>query len=178
MGGMRPDPQQMFNRMDKDGSAGIDKDELSAMTEKMAEASATEIDAVSLVEVYDGDEDGILNQDETHAAMESLKAQLGPPANGGPGQGEDRRHLRKRGLPAYMGRTALKVSPPSTNFWQPCPNRKMKRTQRASSRNGWRPCRAKTMLTTPLTPRHRKGPATCSKAGGRQESHSGCDYIL
>jgi len=80
MGGMRPDPQQMFNRMDKNGSAGIDKDELSAMTEKMAEASGTEIDAVSLVEEYNGDEDGILNQDETHAAMESLKAQLGPPA--------------------------------------------------------------------------------------------------
>jgi len=70
MGGMRPDPQQMFNRMDKDGNAGIDKDELSAMTEKMAEASGTEIDVVSLMEEFDGDEDGILNQDETHAAME------------------------------------------------------------------------------------------------------------
>lgn len=87
MGGMRPDPQQMFNRMDKDGSAGIDKDELSAMTEKMAEASGTEIDVVSLMEEFDGDEDGILNQDETHAAMESLKEQMGPPPNGGPGAG-------------------------------------------------------------------------------------------
>ena len=87
MGGMRPDPQQMFNRMDKDGSAGIDKDELSAMTEKMAEASGTEIDVVSLMAEFDGDGDGILNQDETHAAMESLKAQMGPPPNGGPGAG-------------------------------------------------------------------------------------------
>ncbi len=34
MGGMRPDPQQIFNRMNKDGSASIDKDELSAMTKK------------------------------------------------------------------------------------------------------------------------------------------------
>ena len=87
MGGMRPDPQQMFNRMDKDGSAGIDKDELSAMTEKMADASGTEIDAVSLMAEFDGDGDGILNQDETHAAMESLKEQMGPPPNGGPGAG-------------------------------------------------------------------------------------------
>ena len=87
MGGMRPDPQQMFNRMDKDGSAGIDKDELSAMTEKMADASGTEIDVVSLMAEFDGDGDGILNQDETHAAMESLKAQMGPPPNGGPGAG-------------------------------------------------------------------------------------------
>lgn len=87
MGGMRPDPQQMFNRMDKDGSAGIDKDEVSAMTEKMAEASVTEIDVVSLMAEFDGDEDGILNKEETHAAMESLKAQMGPPANGGLGAG-------------------------------------------------------------------------------------------
>ena len=87
MNGMRPDPQQMFNRMDKDGSAGIDKDELSAMTEKMADASGTEIDVVSLMAEFDGDGDGILNQDETHAAMESLKAQMGPPVNGGPGAG-------------------------------------------------------------------------------------------
>ena len=87
MGGMRPDPQQMFNRMDKDGSAGIDKDELSAMTEKMADASGTEIDAVNLMAEFDGDGDGILNQDETHAAMESLKEQMGPPPNGGPGAG-------------------------------------------------------------------------------------------
>jgi hypothetical protein len=86
-GGMRPDPQQVFNRMDKDGSAGIDKDELSAMTEKMADLSGTEIDVVSLMEEFDGDADGILNQDETHAAMESLKEQMGPPPNGGPGAG-------------------------------------------------------------------------------------------
>ena len=85
MGGMRPDPQQMFNRMDKNGSAGIDKDELSAMTEKMAEASGTEIDVVSLMAEFDGD--GVLNPEETHAAMESLKAQMGPPPNGGPGAG-------------------------------------------------------------------------------------------
>ena len=86
-GGMRPDPQQMFNRMDKNGSSGIDKDELSAMTEKMAEASGTEIDVDSLMAEYDGDGDGVLNQDETHAAMESLKEQMGPPPNGGPGAG-------------------------------------------------------------------------------------------
>ncbi len=87
MGSMRPDPQQMFNRMDKDGSAGIDKDELSAMTEKMTEASGTIIDVESLMEEFDVDVDGILNQDETHAAMESLKEQMGPPPNGGPEAG-------------------------------------------------------------------------------------------
>ena len=88
MGGMRPNPQQMFNRMDKDGSTSIDKDELSAITEKMAEASGTEIDVDSLMEEFDGDGDGVLNLEETHAAMESLKEQMGPPPNGGPGAGQ------------------------------------------------------------------------------------------
>jgi hypothetical protein len=87
IGGMRPTPQQMFNRMDKDGSTGIDKDELSAITEKMADASGTGIDVDSLMEEFDGDGDGVLNQEETHAAMESLKEQMEPPPNGGPGAG-------------------------------------------------------------------------------------------
>lgn len=87
MGGMRPDPQQMFNRMDKDGSSSIDKDEFSAMAEKMAEETGTEIDVDSLMEEYDGDGDGVLNQEETQAAMESLHEQMGPPPAGGPGAG-------------------------------------------------------------------------------------------
>lgn len=86
-GGMRPDPQQMFNRLDKDGSAGVDKDELSAMAEKMAERTGTEIDVDSLMEEFDGDGDGVLSQDETKAAMDSLKEQMGPPPNGGPKAG-------------------------------------------------------------------------------------------
>lgn len=86
MGGMRPDPQQMFNRADKDGSGGIDKEEWSAMTEKIAEQSGEEIDVDSLMDEYDEDGDGVLNQDETHAAMESLREEMGPPPpppNGG-----------------------------------------------------------------------------------------------
>lgn len=84
MGGMRPEPQQMFNRMDKDGSAGIDKDELSAMAEKVAERTGNEIDVDSLMEKYDGDGDGVLSEDETQSAMESIKDQMGPPPKGKP----------------------------------------------------------------------------------------------
>lgn len=72
MGGMRPAPQQMFNRMYKDGSNGIDKNEWIAVTEKMASESGTEIDVDGLMEEFDGDGDGVLNQEKTHAAMESL----------------------------------------------------------------------------------------------------------
>jgi Ca2+-binding EF-hand superfamily protein len=85
MPGMRPDPQEMFNRMDTDGSAGIDADELSSAMEKMAEHSGNSIDAESLMAEFDEDGDGVLNEEETHNAMESLKEQMGPPPPmGGP----------------------------------------------------------------------------------------------
>jgi Ca2+-binding EF-hand superfamily protein len=90
MGGMRPDPQQMFNRTDKDGSGGIDSSELSTMADKIAEDTGIEIDAESLMAEYDGDGDGVLNQDEANAAMESLRDKLGPPPppdGGGMNQG-------------------------------------------------------------------------------------------
>jgi hypothetical protein len=88
MGGMRPDPQQIFNRVDKDGSGGLDESELGAMADKIAERTAKEIDVDNLMEEYDGDGDGVLNQDETQTAMESLKEKMGPPIqHGGINQG-------------------------------------------------------------------------------------------
>jgi len=90
MPGMRPDPQQMFNRVDKDGSGGIDKDELNVMAEKIAEHTGNEIGVDSLMEEYDGNGDGTLNRGETHAAMESLREAMGPPPppqGGGMNQG-------------------------------------------------------------------------------------------
>lgn len=97
MGGMRPDPQQMFNRMDKDGSAGVDKAELSAMAEKVAERTGNEIDVDSLMETYDGDGDGVLSQVETESAMESIKEQMGPPPEGGGPKGPPPEGGRKVG---------------------------------------------------------------------------------
>lgn len=80
---MRPDPQEMFNRVDKDGSGGLDADELTAMTEKIAEHSGETIDVDSLIEDYDSDRDGVLNEEEMQSAMESLREEMGPPPGGG-----------------------------------------------------------------------------------------------
>ena len=89
-GGMRPDPQQMFNRLDRDGSTGLDKDELNTMAEKVAERTGNEIDVDSLMETYDGDGDGVLNEEEANNAMESLRDQMGPPPGEGPPPGGGR----------------------------------------------------------------------------------------
>ncbi|MDJ0784905.1 MAG: EF-hand domain-containing protein [Desulfosarcinaceae bacterium] len=84
MSGMRADPQQMFNRVDKDGNAGIDTDELGALTEKLGELTGTSIDAESIMAEFDGDGDGVLTQEEMKGAMESFKDQMGRPPMGGP----------------------------------------------------------------------------------------------
>ncbi len=105
----------------------------------MAEASGTELDVDILMEEFDRDGDGVLNQEETHAAMESLKEQMGTPPNGGPGAGGGRHHLRRRRLPGYMARTALKVSPPSTSCSTPCLTWRTKKMRTVSSRHGYGP---------------------------------------
>ena len=79
MGGMRPNPQQMFNRMDGDGNGGIDQNELSAITAEMAEHSGTAIDVAGVMEEFDSDQDGLLSQEESQSAMERLHEQMGPP---------------------------------------------------------------------------------------------------
>lgn len=84
MSGMRPDPQQMYNRVDKNSSSAIEADELSTMTEMMSERTGTTIDAESLMTTFDEDGDGALNQEEMRGAMESLKEQMGRPPMGGP----------------------------------------------------------------------------------------------
>ena len=87
MGGMRPNQQQMFNRLDRDGNGGIDQNELSAITEKMSAHTGTEIDVASVMEEFDSDQDGNLSQEEGRSAMHSLREQVGPPPKdrmGGP----------------------------------------------------------------------------------------------
>jgi hypothetical protein len=74
----------MFHRDDADGSGGIDQEELTALTDKLAEHTGTAIDAESLMAEFDADEDGALNEEEMQSAMASLREEMGPPP-GGPG---------------------------------------------------------------------------------------------
>jgi Ca2+-binding EF-hand superfamily protein len=85
-GGIRPNPQEMFQRDDTDGSGGIDQEELTALTDKLAERSGSTIDAESLMTEFDADEDGVLSEEEMKSAMGSVREEMGPPQGRGGGQ--------------------------------------------------------------------------------------------
>ena len=65
----------MFNKMDADGSGGLDKDELSGLAQKISEDTGEETTSQSLIDKYDENGDGVLSADELQAMMEDLKPQ-------------------------------------------------------------------------------------------------------
>ena len=83
-GGHPPDPSEMFNKVDKDGSGGLDQTEFVTLSNKISEVTGEEIDAEEIFAAYDEDGDGVLNEDETQAVMEAYKPE-GPPPGGGMG---------------------------------------------------------------------------------------------
>ncbi|MGD9006554.1 MAG: EF-hand domain-containing protein [Desulfobacteraceae bacterium] len=80
MGG-RPDPAEMFNKVDQDGSGGLDQTEFQTLAGKISEATGQEVDVNELFATYDTDGDGALSEDETHTAMEANRP-AGPPPGG------------------------------------------------------------------------------------------------
>lgn len=67
----RPDPAEMFNKIDTDGSGGISQSELETMAGKTGQS----IDAESVISTYDADGDGELSSEEMHSYMESTMQQ-------------------------------------------------------------------------------------------------------
>ncbi len=74
-----PNPEEMFNKLDEDGSSGLSQTEFSALADKIAEATGQEIDVEELFATYDADGDGELSQTETDEAMEANRPKGPPP---------------------------------------------------------------------------------------------------
>jgi Ca2+-binding EF-hand superfamily protein len=81
-GNCRPDPSEMFNKVDQDGSGGLDQTEFQTLSDKIGEATGGEVDVVELFGTYDEDGDGVLSETETQAVMEAHRPS-GPPPGGG-----------------------------------------------------------------------------------------------
>ena len=81
----RPDPSEMFKKIDTDGNGGISQDEVNAMASDMSSKSGQSIDLSSAITTYDTNGDSLLSQDEMGTMMMALKETLGPPpgANAG-----------------------------------------------------------------------------------------------
>lgn len=80
--GGHPDPAAIFNKVDQDGSGGLDQTEFQTLAGKISEATGREVDVEELFATYDGNGDGVLNEEETQAAMEANRP-AGPPPGGG-----------------------------------------------------------------------------------------------
>lgn len=85
----RPDPAEMFKKIDADGSGGISALELEAMAQNMSTGTGQSIDTGNAISTYDSDENGELSSEEMQAFMESTMQQgLGMiRMHGGPGKG-------------------------------------------------------------------------------------------
>lgn len=69
----RPDPQEMFKKVDADGSGGISQAELQAVTDGIAEKSGQTLDAAQLLTQHDSNGDGSLDREEMNSLMESIR---------------------------------------------------------------------------------------------------------
>ncbi len=75
-GGMRPEPQDIFNRIDTNEDGGISKDEMQEMTDRLSGKTGLTFDMDELYSQFDVDEDGVLNLDEAKTAMDSIKGEM------------------------------------------------------------------------------------------------------
>ena len=69
----RPKPQEMFKKVDSDGSGGVSQTELQTLTDRISEKSGQSLDAAQLLTTYDSNSDGSLGQDEMNSLMESIR---------------------------------------------------------------------------------------------------------
>jgi len=67
----RPDPAEIFNKVDTDASGGISQSELQAMADKTGQT----IDTENVISTYDADGDGELSSEEMQSYMESTMQQ-------------------------------------------------------------------------------------------------------
>jgi Ca2+-binding EF-hand superfamily protein len=74
----RPDPAEMFSKVDTDGSGGISQTELESLVTNMSNKTGKNVDATGAVSTYDTDGSDELSQDELKSFMEATM----PPPGG------------------------------------------------------------------------------------------------
>jgi Ca2+-binding EF-hand superfamily protein len=71
-----PNPAEMFNKVDSDGSGGISQSELETFVEGISSKTGNSIDTTDAISTYDVDGNGELSSDELKSFMQ---ATIGPP---------------------------------------------------------------------------------------------------
>jgi Ca2+-binding EF-hand superfamily protein len=81
----RPDPADMFNKVDSDGSGGISQSELETLVENISDKTGNSIDTTDALSTYDTDGDGELSMDELKSFMDASGMAPPPPPPKGEG---------------------------------------------------------------------------------------------
>jgi len=81
----RPDQQQMFGKVDTDGSGAVDQSELTSFAAGLSEQTGIEINAEEALSAFDANGDGALSQEE----MEAMMGAYMPPPPIMPAAGEE-----------------------------------------------------------------------------------------
>lgn len=85
----RPDPAEMFSKVDTDGSGGVSQSELESFVTNMSNKTGKSVDTTGAVTNYDTDGSGELSQDELKSFMEATMPPPGGVKRMGEGQGKD-----------------------------------------------------------------------------------------
>ena len=75
----RPDPEEMFKKLDSDNSDGLNKDELDVWAEDFSKMTGQTIDTADAISTYDADGDGELSRTEMDTMMKALQEKSGGP---------------------------------------------------------------------------------------------------
>ncbi len=105
--GDRPNPAEMFSKVDQDSSGGLDQTEFQTLADKISEATGEKVDVEALFATYDADGDGLLSEDETRAAMKANRPEGPPPPGGMTAQADGSRSTSSSVIESYLKMAAL-----------------------------------------------------------------------
>jgi Ca2+-binding EF-hand superfamily protein len=75
----RPSPEEMFKKLDSDGSGGLNKSELDVWAKDFSKMTGQTIDTANAISTYDTNGDGELSQTEMDTMMKALQEKSGGP---------------------------------------------------------------------------------------------------
>jgi len=77
----RPNPDEMFKKLDSDGSGGLSQTELDTWAKDFSSMTGQTIDTKNAISTYDKDGDGALSKTEMDTMMKSLQKESGTNTN-------------------------------------------------------------------------------------------------
>jgi Ca2+-binding EF-hand superfamily protein len=78
----RPEPKNVFSKMDENQDGSLDKTELKTFAEDLSKKTGQTVDEDTLLSILDTNKDGIISEEEFNAGREKIQSQYGFPNPG------------------------------------------------------------------------------------------------